>query len=114
MEQKTNEIRKDVGESTAELKTATNSADILVTDKSQKAVPHYLQCDSKATYAAFCSTVKFVISAAGTLAFILKKNERGHAVRGKVFQRGSAHKDLYMPFTSEVGQKYNVAQRGFG
>lgn len=36
MEQKTNEIRKDVGESTAELKTATNSADISITEKSQR------------------------------------------------------------------------------
>ena len=58
MEQKTNEIRKDVGESTAELKTATNSADILVTDKSQRLF-HITYNAIQATYAAFCSTVKF-------------------------------------------------------
>lgn len=74
MEQKTNEIRKDVGESTAELKTATNSADISVTEKSQRLFRITYNA-IQVTYAAFCSTVKFVISAAGTLAFILKKNE---------------------------------------
>ena len=103
MEQKTNEIRKDVGESTAELKTATNSMDISVTEKSQR-----LFCITynaiQAKYAAFCSTVKFVISAAGTLAFILKKNENEVMRYEEYFSEGSHTKTYTYPFTSEVDQ----------
>ena len=103
MEQKTNEIRKDVGESTAELKTATNSADISVTDKSQRLFRITYNA-IQATYAAFCSTVKFVISAAGTLAFILKKNENEVMRYEEYFSEGSHTKTYTYPFTSEVGQ----------
>lgn len=103
MEQKTNEIRKDVGESTAELKTATNSADISVTDKSQRLFRITYNA-IQATYAAFYSTVKFVISAAGTLTFILKKNENEVMRYEEYFSEGSHTKTYTYPFTSEVGQ----------
>lgn len=103
MEQKTNEIRKDVGESTAELKTATNSTDISVTEKSQRLFRITYNA-IQATYAAFCSTVKFVISAAGTLAFILKKNENEVMRYEEYFSEGSQTKTYTYPFTSEVGQ----------
>lgn len=103
MEQKTNEIRKDVGESTAELKTATNSADISVTEKSQRMFRITYNA-IQATYAAFCSTVKFVISAAGTLAFILKKNENEVMRYEEYFSEGPHTKTYTYPFTSEVGQ----------
>ena len=103
MEQKTNEIRKDVGESTAELKTATNSTDISVTEKSQRLFRITYNA-IQATYAAFCSTVKFVISAAGTLAFILKKNENEVMRYEEYFSEGPHTKTYTYPFTSEVGQ----------
>lgn len=103
MEQKTNEIRKDVGESTAELKTATNSTDISITEKSQRLFRITYNA-IQATYAAFCSTVKFVISAAGTLAFILKKNENKVMRYEEYFSEGSHTKTYTYPFTSEVGQ----------
>lgn len=103
MEQKTNEIRKDVGESTAELKTATNSTDISITEKSQR-IFRITYNAIQATYAAFCSTVKFVISAAGTLAFILKKNENEVMRYEEYFSEGSHTKTYTYPFTSEVGQ----------
>lgn len=103
MEQKTNEIRKDVGESTAELKTATNSADISVTEKSQRLFRITYNA-IQVTYAAFCSTVKFVISAAGTLAFILKKNENEVMRYEEYFSEGAHTKTYTYPFTSEVGQ----------
>ena len=103
MEQKTNEIRKDVGESTAELKTATNSADISVTEKSQRLFRITYNA-IQATYAAFCSTVKFVISTAGTLAFILKKNENEVMRYEEYFSEGPHTKTYTYPFTSEVGQ----------
>lgn len=103
MEQKTNEIRKDVGESTAELKTATNSTDISVTEKSQRLFRITYNA-IQATYAAFCSTVKFVISAAGTLAFILKKNENEVMRYEEYFSKGPHTKTYTYPFTSEVGQ----------
>ncbi|MFR0870095.1 MAG: hypothetical protein ACLSG5_01220 [Oscillospiraceae bacterium] len=74
MEQKTNEIRRTWANPLRELKTATNTAQIFRLRRSHKAVPITYNA-IQATYAAFCSTVKFVISAAGTLAFILKKNE---------------------------------------
>lgn len=103
MEQKTNEIRKDVGESTAELKTATNSADITVTEKSQRLFRITYNA-IQATYAAFCSTVKFVLSAAGSLAFILKKNENEVMRYEEYFSEGPHTKTYTYPFTSEVGQ----------
>lgn len=103
MEQKTNEIRKDVGESTAELKTATNSTDISITEKSQR-IFRITYNAIQATYAAFCSTVKFVISSAGTLAFILKKNENEVMRYEEYFSEGSHTKTYTYPFTSEVGQ----------
>ncbi len=103
MEQKTNEIRKDVGDSTAELKTATNSTDISITEKSQRLFRITYNA-VQATYAAFCSTVKFVISVAGTLAFILKKNENEVIRYEEYFSEGSHTKTYTYPFTSEVGQ----------
>ena len=103
MEQKTNEIRKDVGESTAELKTATNSTDISIAEKSQRLFRITYNA-IQATYAAFCSTVKFVISAAGTLAFILKKNENDVMRYEEYFSEGPHTKTYTYPFTSEVGQ----------
>ena len=103
MEQKTNEIRKDVGDSTAELKTATNSVDISIAEKSQRLFRITYNA-IQATYAAFCSTVKFVISAAGTLAFILKKNENEVMRYEEYFSEGSHTKTYTYPFTSEVGQ----------
>lgn len=103
MEQKTNEIRKDVGESTAELKTATNSTDISVTEKSQRLFRITYNA-IQATYAAFCSTVKFGISTAGTLAFILKKDENEVMRYEDYFSEGPHTKTYTYPFTSEVGQ----------
>lgn len=103
MEQKTNEIRKDVGDSTAELKTATNSVDISIAEKSQRLFRITYNA-IQATYAAFCSTVKFVISAAGTLAFILKKNENEVMRYEEYFSEGPHTKTYTYPFTSEVGQ----------
>lgn len=103
MEQKTNEIRNDVSESTAELKTATNSTDISITEKSQRLFRITYNA-IQATYAAFCSTVKFVISASGTLAFILKKNENEVMRYEEYFSEGSHTKTYTYPFTSEVGQ----------
>lgn len=96
-------IRNDVGESTAELKTATNSTDISITEKSQRLFRITYNA-VQATYAAFCSTVKFVISAAGTLAFILKKNENEVIRYEEYFSEGSHTKTYSYPFTSEVGQ----------
>lgn len=103
MEQKTNEIRNDVGDSTAEIKTATNSTDISISEKSQRLFRITYNA-LQATYAAFCSTVKFVISAAGTLAFILKKDENEIMRYEEYFSEGSHTKTYTYPFTSEVGQ----------
>ncbi len=49
-------------------------------------------------------TVKFVISAAGTLAFILKKNENEVMRYEEYFSEGQHTKTYTYPFTSEVGQ----------
>lgn len=103
MEQKTNEIRNDVGDSTAEIKTATNSTDISISEKSQRLFRITYNA-LQATYAAFCSTVKFVISSAGTLAFILKKDENEIMRYEEFFDVGSHTKTYNYPFTSEVGQ----------
>lgn len=49
-------------------------------------------------------TVKFVISAAGILAFILKKNENEVMRYEEYFSEGMHTKTYTYPFTSEVGQ----------
>ena len=48
--------------------------------------------------------MKFVISAAGTLAFILKKNENEVMRYEEYFSEGPHTKTYTYPFTSEVGQ----------
>ena len=66
MEQKTNEIRKDVGESTANIKTATNNSVIAISEKQQRLFRITFNT-TQATYASFCSTVKFTLTTAGTV-----------------------------------------------
>jgi len=103
IEKTTNEIRNDVGDSTAEIKTATNNSVISIAEKSQRLFRITFNA-LKATYAAFYSTVKFMITTAGTLAFILKKDENEVIRYEEHFDEGLHSKTYTYPFVSESGQ----------
>lgn len=103
MEQAANQIREDVGESTANIKTATNNSVIAISEKQQRLFRITFNA-IQATYASFCSTVKFTLTKAGTVTFILKKDENEVMRYEEYFSEGSHTKTYTYPFTSETGQ----------
>lgn len=103
MEKAANQIRDDVGESTANLKTATNNSVISISAKQQRLFRISFNA-IKATYSSFCSTVKFTLTTAGTVTFILKKDENEVMRYEEYFSEGSHTKTYTYPFTSETGQ----------
>ena len=100
MEQAANKIRDDVGESTANIKTATNNSVISISEKQQRLFRISFNA-VKATYSSFCSTVKFTLSAAGTVAFILKQDQNEVMRYEEFFSEGSHVKTYTYPFISE-------------
>ncbi|MGN0682977.1 MAG: hypothetical protein ACI4JY_04795, partial [Oscillospiraceae bacterium] len=103
IEQAANKIREDVGESTANIKTATNNSVIAISEKQQRLFRITFNA-IQATYASFCSTVKFTLTTAGTVTFILKKDENEVMRYEEYFSEGSHTKTYTYPFTSETGQ----------
>lgn len=103
LEQAANQIREDVGESTANIKTATNNSVIVISEKQQRLFRITFNA-IQATYASFCSTVKFTLTKAGTVTFILKKDENEVMRYEEYFSEGSHTKTYTYPFTSETGQ----------
>lgn len=103
LEQAANQIREDVGESTANIKTATNNSVIAISEKQQRLFRITFNA-IQATYASFCSTVKFTLTKAGTVTFILKKDENEVMRYEEYFSEGSHTKTYTYPFTSETGQ----------
>ena len=100
MEQAANKIRDDVGESTANIKTATNNTVISISEKQQRLFRISFNA-VKATYSSFCSTVKFTLSTAGTIAFILKQDQNEVMRYEEFFSEGSHVKTYTYPFISE-------------
>lgn len=100
MEQAANQIRDDVGESTANIKTATNNSVIAISEKQQRLFRISFNA-VKATYSSFCSTVKFTLSTAGTVAFILKQDQNEVMRYEEFFGEGSHVKTYTYPFISE-------------
>lgn len=100
MEQAANQIRDDVGESTANIKTATNNSVIAISEKQQRLFRISFNA-VKATYSSFCSTVKFTLSTAGTVAFILKQDQNEVMRYEEFFSEGSHVKTYTYPFISE-------------
>ena len=100
MEQAANKIRDDVGESTANIKTATNNSVISISEKQQRLFRISFNA-VKATYSSFCSTVKFTLSTAGTVAFILKQDQNEVMRYEEFFSEGSHVKTYTYPFISE-------------
>ena len=88
LEQAANQIREDVGESTANIKTATNNSVISISEKQQRLFRITFNA-VQATYASFCSTVKFTLTTAGTVTFILKKDENEVMRYEEYFSEGS-------------------------
>lgn len=100
MEKAANQIRDDVGESTANLKTATNNSVISISAKQQRLFRISFNA-VKATYSSFCSTVKFTLSTAGTVAFILKQDQNEVMRYEEFFSEGLHVKTYTYPFISE-------------
>ena len=100
LEQAANQIREDVGESTANIKTATNNSVISISEKQQRLFRISFNA-VKATYSSFCSTVKFTLSTAGTVAFILKQDQNEVMRYEEFFSEGSHVKTYTYPFISE-------------
>lgn len=100
MEKAANQIRDDVGESTANIKTATNNSVISISEKQQRLFRISFNA-VKATYSSFCSTVKFTLSTAGTVAFILKQDQNDVMRYEEFFSEGSHVKTYTYPFISE-------------
>ena len=100
LEQAANQIREDVGESTANIKTATNNSVISISEKQQRLFRISFNA-VKATYSSFCSTVKFTLSTAGTVAFILKQDQNEVMRYEEIFSEGSHVKTYTYPFISE-------------
>lgn len=100
MEKAANQIRDDVGESTANIKTATNNSVISISEKQQRLFRISFNA-VKATYSSFCSTVKFTLSTVGTVAFILKQDQNEVMRYEEFFSEGSHVKTYTYPFISE-------------
>ena len=100
IEKAANQIRDDVGESTANIKTATNNSVIAISEKQQRLFRISFNA-VKATYSSFCSTVKFTLSTAGTVAFILKQDQNEVMRYEEFFSEGSHVKTYTYPFISE-------------
>lgn len=100
MEKAANQIRDDVGESTANIKTATNNSVIAISEKQQRLFRISFNA-VKATYSSFCSTVKFKLTTAGTVAFILKQDQNEVMRYEEFFSEGSHVKTYTYPFISE-------------
>lgn len=103
MEKIASDIRNDVGESTAAIKTATNSSNTYISDKTQRLFRITFNA-IQTTYASFSSTVKFEVTTAGTLTFILKKDENEIIRYEEYFDIGLHTKTYTYPFISEEGQ----------
>ena len=97
IEKAANQIRDDVGESTANIKTATNNSVISISEKQQRLFRITFNA-IQATYASFCSTVKFTLTTAGTVTFILKKDENEVMRYEEYFSEGSHTKTYTYPF----------------
>lgn len=75
-----------------------------IEDLNGKSQDEQLSLVISATYASFCSTVKFTLTKAGTVTFILKKDENEVMRYEEYFSEGSHTKTYTYPFTSETGQ----------
>ncbi|MBD5113554.1 MAG: hypothetical protein HDT42_13635 [Ruminococcaceae bacterium] len=104
IEKTANEIKENVSDSTAEIKTAVNSTDISISEKVQR-IFRISYNALRSTYAAFCSTVKFTLSSVGKVVFILKKDENEVMRYIEDFDHtGDFARTYTYPFTSKDGQ----------
>lgn len=102
LERAANEVRSDVSDSTASIKTAVNSTDLYVENKVTEL--YRLSFNAlKATYAAFTSTVNFTVTRAGTVDFIVKKNENEVMRYKEQFAAQDYARTYSYPFVSEDG-----------
>lgn len=96
------EVKQNVDDATAQIKTDTNDDEITVSGVSQEIIRLSYNA-LKSTYSAFCATIKMVVSSAGTVIFILKKDENEVMRYPETVQPGEYARTYTYPFTSDSG-----------
>lgn len=93
---------QDLEDSTAMMKVATNGSDVSIGGLSGLiiSIPYTALAS---TYAAFCVTVKFTLTTAGTVAFVLQKDNSEVIRYSEFFDAGEHTKTYSYPFASLQG-----------
>lgn len=93
---------QDLEDSTAMMKVATNGSDVLIGGLSSLiiSIPYTALAS---TYAAFCVTVKFTLTTAGTVVFLLQKDNSEVIRYTEFFDVGEHTKTYSYPFASLQG-----------
>lgn len=93
---------QDLEDSTAMMKVATNGSDVSIGGLSSLiiSIPYTALAS---TYAAFCVTVKFTLTTAGTVAFVLQKDNSEVIRYSEFFDAGEHTKTYSYPFASLQG-----------
>lgn len=102
LEREANKTRTDVSDSTASIKTAVNNSELYIENKVTEIFRLSFNA-IKATYAAFTSTVNFTVTKAGTIEFIVKKNENEVMRYTEQFNVQDYARTYSYPFVSEDG-----------
>ena len=102
LEREANKTRTDVSDSTASIKTAVNNSELYIENKVTEIFRLSFNA-IKATYAAFTSTVNFTVTKAGTIEFIVKKNENEVMRYTEQFNVQDYARAYSYPFVSEDG-----------
>ena len=101
-EREANKTKTDVSDSTASIKTAVNNSELYIENKVTEIFRLSFNA-IKATYAAFTSTVNFTVTKAGTIEFIVKKNENEVMRYTEQFNVQDYARTYSYPFVSEDG-----------
>ena len=96
-----NEVN-NMSDSTASMKIGTNGSAVTV-DGYEESVLSIPYTAVKSTYAAFCATVKFTVSTAGCIEFVLKKDENEVIRYSEYYSAGSYTRTYSYPFASLKG-----------
>ena len=93
---------QDLEDSTAMMKVATNGSDVSIGGLSSLiiSIPYTALAS---TYAAFCVTVKFTLTTAGTVVFLLQKDNSEVIRYPEFFDVGEHTKTYSYPFASLQG-----------
>lgn len=106
IEQAANDIDnkiENLEDSTAMMKVATNTSDVSINGNLANDIISISYTALAATYAAFCITVKFTITTAGIVVFLLQKDNAEVIRYSEYFDIGDHTKTYTYPFASLKG-----------